>query len=288
MRWIVGLDFKDYCNGALTYARWLKGAVPGSSFLGVHVIESRGLSAYNVPSMVDNAQAYNHKLLEQHHAADAFTDVKTIVGEHAEQVLEQAARDYEANALVVGRRAPTRGGRIVALGRVARRLVRKAAGPLVVVPPDLEPSAVDVGPIMVATDLGDSSAAALQFARTLADDLARPLAIVHVTPVYDSLNVYVSAAEWSSVQLEARNTGKERLTAWLAERGIVESDSVRLEVRWGALGPELMAAASDLQAAMVVCGSRRMSATERLFTSSVGVELAAGAPIPVTIVPFDG
>ena len=52
-------------------------------------------------------------------------------------------------------------------------------------------------------------------------------------------------------------------------------------------GPELLAVANEERASMIVCGSRRLSLAERIFSSSVGTELAAAAPIPVAIIPHD-
>ena len=59
--------------------------------------------------------------------------------------------------------------------------------------------------------------------------------------------------------------------------GIVVVDGPIVRALWTAAVKE--------RACMLVCGSRRLSLLERIFTSSVGSELAATSPLPVAIVP---
>ena len=45
--------------------------------------------------------------------------------------------------------------------------------------------------------------------------------------------------------------------------------------------------AEEMDAAVLVCGSRRLTVGERIFSASVGTELAALSKHPVAIVPPD-
>ena len=55
----------------------------------------------------------------------------------------------------------------------------------------------------------------------------------------------------------------------------------------GMVADELKSLARLEDAVMVVAGSRKLEALERLFVASVGSELAASASCPVALVPPD-
>ena len=72
------------------------------------------------------------------------------------------------------------------------------------------------------------------------------------------------------------------LAEWLDSRGVsVDEQSVLL----GDAVESLSAHVRSKGAALLVCGSRRLSLTERVFLTSAGSELAALAPCPVAVVP---
>lgn len=287
-RWFVGLDFQGRCAGALTFARWLHTSAVHQHIVGLHVIPDHpGMQASDLPELCANAEVYARKVVAQAHATDAISEIETTYGEGVEDGLEKLLQNRGSLGLIIGRNAPCSGGPMVALGKVARRLVRHARGPLVVVPRDLPMSAIDSGPVVLATDLTDNSTPALDFARSLAELTARKLIIACVVRAFEPLDVYVSGIGWNRSQLDARAQGETALERWATALGLKPGPSVAFQILDGPTEPGLLRFADQCGASMIVCGSRRLSLAERIFTSSVGTGLAARAPIPVAIVPFD-
>src|SRR5690606_565815 len=86
----------------------------------------------------------------------------------------------DADALIVGRRSTVRGGGLIRLGAVTRNALRAAAGPIIVVPADLDPTTLGPGPLVVATNLMKDAVSACRFARRLGVRLSRPVVAAHV------------------------------------------------------------------------------------------------------------
>ncbi len=66
------------------------------------------------------------------------------------------------------------------------------------------------------------------------------------------------------------------------EHGLDEHESV---VRKGGVSEATCAYAREVGACAIVTGSRKLNAIERLFSTSVGSEIAANADRPVLVVP---
>ncbi len=283
MRWIVGLDFRSRSAGALRFARWMYRNTQHNRFYAVHSLE--------VPyddllpdELAAHALTQLNQTLEREDAVSSFSDVGVLVDTRAERGLARAIEEHEADGVIIGRRARTDAPSVIALGRIARRVIRELAQPTIVVPPDQDLERVASGPILLATDLRPTSLPALRFAGELARALSRELVIVHAVRVHGSLEGVLSGTAWSSAQLEHRARAADRLRAWAEQH---RAGAARQRVVEGPISPELLAIANEEGASLIVCGSRRLSLAERIFSSSVGTELAAGAPVPVAIIPHD-
>jgi nucleotide-binding universal stress UspA family protein len=217
-------------------------------------------------------------------AADVVTELHVVQGVHAEQSLEAARVYHHAEGLVVGRQAPREGHHLLRLGRVARRLLRSLAGPVIVVPPDWDPTAQTVeGPVVCATNLDDNGAAAARYAAQTAARLGRGFVLVHVVAVPEDFGAqYIPAATREKIAVEAQAEGERGLAAWIASLDLPGATAV---VRQGHVTDQLVRLAHETQAAMVVTGSRRLSTFDRLLLTSVGSELAATSPCPVAVIP---
>jgi nucleotide-binding universal stress UspA family protein len=166
--------------------------------------------------------------------------------------------------------------------------------PTTVIPPGLDEASLGRGPIMVGVTPTPESLEAVDFAVLLGEELALPVVLVHVVPRTRPVTVAgvlsleprdPSMAHSDIVPPEDVSGHEAAMNEWLASNDL---DALPLELRSGPVPVALLVAAQERAATMIVCGSRRLSLVERLFTSSVGSELAAHADRPVVVVPSDG
>jgi len=289
-RWIVGLDLRPTGQGALRFARWLAAATREGqpSFVGVHVLEEDTLRAalryHHLDELVSGAREEAEMLLRNAGASNVLDELRVTQGLHAETTLEAIRAEKHADGLVVGRQAPREGHHLLRLGKVARRLLRQLGGPVVVVPPDWEPESVSTdGPVVCATNVGDSSIEAARFAAELARRLGRALVVAYTVPVPEDYGAnYIPAATRQKIAAESQEAGERELAEWVEGVGLSEATAV---VRQGHVTEQVLRLARESGAAMIVTGSRRLSTLERLLLTSVGSELAATSPCPVVVVP---
>lgn len=272
--WIVGLDLNDRARGALVVAGWLARAA--DCVVGVHVLES-----WARPHIRPDAISAVHELVlratrELHITPPACVSVREA--DRAEDGLAAAA--VGTAGIVIGRAAPSSRPALIRLGVVARQLLRKLPCPVIVAPPDL--TAIAPGPVLFATDLGPSVDQALVFARELAATTGRPLAVVHVAePRHHDL-----IDEHDPAWLAAREAHHAETTAALAEwAALHELAEAPQHLEYGDPPTRIAAAAAELQAAIVVLGSRHLGLVARAFLSSTASSLAGLAAAPVAVVP---
>ncbi len=286
MHWIVGLDLLDLSSGALRLASWLRKRAPEASFSGVHVLTSHPLRHSLSDKTEDELRVWVQELAEksvdQAGVAAELSDVSVVEASSAEEGLAAALEAASGSALIIGRKAKSDSEKVIRLGRVARRLLRRMPAPIAVVPPDLG-AELAPGPVVLATDLGPSSESALDFAVELASTVGRDLLIVHAFSVHSALEVYIAPSAWDRASFEASAQAEASVLAW-RERHQLTARS--LVVRGPTVHGVLETCARE-QACMIVAGTRRLSFLDRIFTSSVGGDLAALAPIPVIIVPAE-
>lgn len=281
-RWIVGLDLSARSHGALVFSAWMRRAESPAerpSLVGVHVLES--WAAHYLPVGREEYVRSVRSVAERHMAevGGVFDDVEVVEAARAEDGLAGAAQ--RGDAVVIGRSAARESHAFVRLGRVARRVLRQLPAPVFVVPPDLSPSALS-GPIMLAVDLGESSAAAIEAAVRLARAHARPLVLAHAgeprhADLLDELD-----PRWAAARELFRGGVEREFAAWAEAKGL---GSLRRVLEFGAPPETLARIAAQEQAAVVVVGSRRLSTAERIFTTSTASALAGLCTCPVAVVP---
>lgn len=279
--WLVGLDLSPRGAGALAFGRWLHESTGGRHHLhGVHVVPDPRIAP--APALADEVERTRHYV--EAAAGASFDAVEAVHGD-AERALADLAVERDAFGLLIGRARRRDRWSLVALGQVARRLLRSSPKPLVVVPPDFTRADVGPGPVLLAAVPEDACVEALHVATALARSLDRELVVVHALPVVIMSQAVADPALVTVVPL----TGEERiadaaqaLTRWLGEHG---ASGVAYRIEEGGAAETVFAVAERLGAVVIVCGSRRLSLAERLFTSSMGSDLAAHADRPVVVVP---
>ncbi len=265
-------------------AAWLRSHSRGDSpaeLVAVHVIDERLRDSLQAMSEV---LAETRKMIASAAARcsvpDPFTDVHVVLAPSAEAGLARAATGPGVDGLIIGRIAPREGNRLVRLGSVARRVLRELPAPVLVVPPDLGENEIGEGGIVLATDLDDTSIAAARFTARLASELGRDLVATHMDPArdfgHDLLGDRTILAAWTP-----RRTPVD-VERWVRENEIPASRTHLVE---DAVVEGLLAVAHHEKAAILACGSRRLGTVDRIFTSSVGTDLARLADRPVLVVP---
>ncbi len=277
MKWLVGIDLKPSCSGALAWLSWCQAWTgEATDALAVHAVEWPSIEAYPPPdreTIQGHAQSF---LRERGHALEA----RVMEGREPADALTHALSLHDADALVIGRQASRDGDELVRLGGVARRLLRQLPAPLVVCPADLGARDVPGGPIMLAVQPGSRFEHALRFAQRLSVALRRPLMAVSVVPpAFPTGVTYLPTPQYDGSRLEG---ARAHLRDWLTT---LEIDDVETRVEEGPTVPTLWQMAEDEGACLMVTGSRLLTASERFTRSSVGTTLSGVARMPVAVVP---
>jgi nucleotide-binding universal stress UspA family protein len=281
VKWIVGLDLRPRSQGAIKTARWLGAHVrPGvrHRFYGVHVVPQAprvSIRDDELDERCETARLQAEATIAEAGATAMFARVDAVAGSPRE-VLAAATSFYDADGLVIGRHGPREGGTLVRLGTVARQLVRALPAAVMVVPPDHDPTAHPEGPVLVATDLADDAAAAGRFGLRLAQELGVDLLLVHVLET-SQLAAYLGAAPASPIVQDP-----EAFERWAQAYGL---GGARTETAVGDPIERVLELAQAHDASLVVCGSHRLTPTDRLFQASTGTTIAAYADRPVVVVP---
>ena len=286
--WTLGLDLREGAEGPLVFARWLCTHLGDEASLEpIHVLEQDQLGLLATAGRREQALELAQESLEktQKRAGDEtpLDNVRFVETGTPEDVLADAAS--RSQGLILGRLAPRGTDKLLRLGGVARRLLRKLPAPTIVVPPDLGTDTIGMGPIIFACDGHDDSLGAARFAQSLAKQLDRELLLAHVVPMPYGWSVgYLPPDSVKQVRADLRARGERSLERWAMQHGI---SGLRGVVCDGIVQEELIHLANKEDALMIVAGSRKLNAVERLFVTSVGSELAASSACPVAVVPPD-
>jgi len=286
MRWILGIDLNGRSVGALHMAAWLRAHVraePAPEFVAVHVLDER-LRLVLVPEITNGLApaiaTQMDRVAVQAEVASPLAEVRVQWGHSPEDELAQIATSAAATGLLIGRIAGTDARSLQRLGRVARRLLRRLPVPVLVAPPDLAFAAIGRGPIVLATDLGPSSVRAGRMAAELAAALGRELLITHVD---DTLFLATTAAPDGILPLASfPRRAPEEIVEWARANDL---PSARVQLVEGERVTRTLDVAQQVDAPLIVCGSRLLGIGERMFASSMASELSRFADRAVLTVP---
>lgn len=281
MHWIIGVDLQQAHSAPLELATWLD---ISSTFVVTHFID-RALLRTLQPDVVDQVcEGATVALANAVTRAGLARRAEVVLahGASPENALADLAAERKADAIVVARRAAVGEDRVFRLGRVARRLLRRLPSRIVVVPPELSAEGIRGGPVLLAVDGIHDPRSAARFASEVANVHEREVEMVHVyrTPFAAGAS-QAPAAYRSGMHRRYREQQHEKLQSWLDLYGLTGSQVHEVE---GETVARITHVAVDRGACMVVCASRQMTASERIFNSSVGSLLAASAPFPVAVV----
>ena len=288
MRWLVGMELGDRGDGALGYAGWLGQASRTKyQYEGVHVLDrprlDQLLRSRNLRDVHREAREAGEAKVERTGAAGTISLLSVVVEATPEGGLAKLAEQSGVAGLILGRAAPRESHRLVRLGRVARRTLRSLPAPTIVVPPDLGADAVGDGPVLLAVHPDYPAPAAVAFARRFAEDIDRPLVLVHVVETLQYVAVDFAPAIITPMHYsEMRARREQALSAWKSRH---EVGDLSHQVVEGLVVEGLCQLGAQMRSPLIVCGSRELGLGMRLFHSSTTTALAANSTVPVAAVP---
>jgi len=272
--WIVALDERGDCRGAIHFSKWLGSSGEQHRFFGVHVPPDGGDA--------DETEAQTRAVVKSARAESVFRDiVRTEPNTHPSEILTEIDPSVAAG-LVVSRRADTDGPSLIRLGGMVRRIAEHTATPVAIVPHDLGPGQMSTGPVLIAIHPRQTPPDAARFARHLAASKGLQPLLVHVAHVDETglLNASVDALQDAYARSEAE--AAHALEQWAVRNGLASAWRVvvRGDVRFA-----IQTVAQRHDASMIVCGTRQRSIFARLLEPSRALELARYARRPVVLVP---
>lgn len=147
------------------------------------------------------------------------------------------------------------------------------------------PSMIALKRILVPTDFGDASEAALGYAKALADAFSSSLHLLHVTEdlISPTWATDAYAASLPGIYEEIERQGRERLEQVLSpdERERYRAELVQLS---GSPFVEIIRYAREAQADLIVLGTHGRGAIAHMLLGSVAERVVRKAPCPVLTV----
>ena len=283
MRIVIGVDLRSNSQGALRFVKWLmqSASIAPSDVVAVHTIETdhllRAVRPFGPGTLPD-------KLLPALRETLDAAGLEGIRGEIVEaddacEALEDACDRHQTDLLVLGRRGTA--SSFVRLGRTVRRMLRSLPVITIVVLPELETPGL--GPVILASDLGATSADASAFADDFAAKIGSSLLVAHAVPTQtEPHTAYLRAGVEPKPRDERVAGAREHLAAWIAQRGLAEGTGTIVE---GDLVESLIDLAKHRGAPLLVFGSREMELKQRLYFASAASTAAGLASCPVAVVP---
>lgn len=136
--------------------------------------------------------------------------------------------------------------------------------------------------ILVPIDFSDCAKKALQYAIPLAKEHEAAITLLYVMPADRAVGEY-GGIDYASLQTETRASSDRALAALVVDevRGEVPADTL---VRTGAPVVEILEAAKDLPADLIVISTHGRTGLKHVFLGSVAEHVVRRAPCPVLVV----
>jgi nucleotide-binding universal stress UspA family protein len=220
-------------------------------------------------------------------ATTAGLDVEPLAtaGEPVHEILRCAAA-VAADLIVMGTHGLS-GFQHLVLGSVTEKVLRRARCPVLTVPPRAPAAAARFSRVVCAVDFSDCSLEAATFAAALAKESGAALSLVHVVewPWHEAAIAEVPGVPAAQAQAIAdyrrylESGAKERLDAVAASA--LPGGTVATSIRVGRPHVELLEAARDEQADLIVLGVRGRGTLDLGFFGSTANHVVRSASCPV-------
>jgi nucleotide-binding universal stress UspA family protein len=199
----------------------------------------------------------------------------------APQEIVGLAEEIGAGLIVVGSRG--RGGiRRALMGSVSDSVVRHAHCPVMVVRGDEREANVLPGKILLALDGSEEASVAARTAVDLAERMEAELHVVHVgvvAPVYHPER-HGYLARYEELQEEAQRLLEKQVNEVQSAGGTV----AKAHLRMGRADEEIVVLGEEIEAGLIVTGSRGLGGIRRALMGSVSDSVVRHAHCPVMVV----
>jgi len=214
-RVMVGFDGRPAAQDALALARLL--VQPDGRLMPTRVRTNRGAPhsepALQAPTDIDDPP-----------------DLATVVASSVANGLHHAARDIDADLLVVGSSSRGHAGRVL-LGSATRAVLRGAPCPIAVAPRGYASVAAGIDTIGVGYDGSPSSQGALELARVIADAHRAEIYVLQVVPLTDPSHRGFAGIAWLQAMEKMIAAAERRLAALAGVHGEVVVGLAREELQ---------------------------------------------------------
>jgi nucleotide-binding universal stress UspA family protein len=187
--------------------------------------------------------------------------------------IHSASRVHRIDLLVLGSRG-RRGLPERSLGSVAEWAIRRLVYPVLITGPKCVKTFRPIKSIVLATDLSIESARLVPYARSLLQDNGA-LTVQHVV-----------SRPGASGEQPQDEVDLIRQLAELLPAGCEEWCSPEYQVRKGNIAPEIVGAANESRATLIVLGSRYRSASAERGPLNIVADVIRSARCPVLVVPI--
>ena len=296
-RILCPVDFSEPSLRALqqasTLARWYQSAltalyvdtalpVGGGGDVGAFAVAPTAvLEAARSTRIVDDLRGFVRRVV---HGSGVDVEVEEA-RDVADAILRRAVT-LGADLIVMGTHGRTGINRWF-VGSVAERVLRRAASPVMVVPPhDKVPtSTVAFKHILCAIDFSDSSLAALRWALSLAEEADAHLWLLHTIEVPPELRVsaVVTEDEIDELNASAHADALSRLRSLIPEEA-ARFCSIEPATTTGEAAHTILKFAVEHETDLIVMGAQGHGAVDRFVFGSKTRDVIAGTTCPVLTV----
>jgi nucleotide-binding universal stress UspA family protein len=270
---VVATDLNGQSEAALEYARKLAGGY------GARIVLAHGIDPVNYAALDSIPGPVLKGLSEKARAAlDALAGdlLREGIHSHSEirqgavaQMLVDVARQYDAGLIVIGTKGAEGAGPVI-VGAVAEELVRLSPCPVLAVAADWNAGAyrpAPGGPVLLAMERNDATAAAVAMAHSIAETFHRTLLVLHARPPA-AASAFLNPGATTLEELGVKASG---------------SIPVRCLLRDGNPADVIVEAIAQYHPCILVAGVKRASGTPGPHGTAFA--LLARSRVPVLCVP---
>jgi nucleotide-binding universal stress UspA family protein len=296
-RILCPVDFSDFSQHALAHAaalaRWYAASLtvqyvyrvsippaalaPGMGPMGA---EATILAQVDQPQLARNLETFVATV----GVGDLPTDYTVIEGDVVQGILEEA-QAKNADLIVLGTHGRSGFERLV-LGSVTEKVLRKAHGAVLTVPPATQaPTAPGLFKrIVAAIDFSDASLRSLTYALSLAQEANAELTVVHVVHMPHTDGEWIPGVDdMASLARQFVESSRTKLHESVPAAAR-EWCHVNERVETGRPYREILRVARETDAGLIVLGTHGYGVIDRLFIGSTAQHVVRQAPCPVLTV----
>ena len=273
---VVATDLEGQAEAAVEYARKLA-VIYGARIVLAHGLDPMEYAAVDaVPGSILNHLTDTARNVLDKLAGDLLREG---IHSHSEirqgvvaEMLVDVARQYEAGLIVIGTKGMEGAGPVV-VGAIAEQLVRLAPCPVLAVAADWNAGPyrpTPGGPVLMAMERNDASAAAAATAYSLAETFERPLLVLHVRTAAERAAGMNPCATIEDLGIETGSRAGSKA-------------QVRCLVKDGDPADAVAEAIAEYRPCMLVAGVKRASATPGPHGTAFA--LLSASRVPVLCVP---